>query len=246
MDSPAAGEKEEAERKVVEELCRYRGWWSAGASVESRVPPEPDVIFRAADGAITAFEVVRLVDQGYAWTMRSDSALKEAFYEALAELPLLRQSRFQEQFSNADVSISFRHGLTERRRVQAIDRVFEFLEALPAHWSGIELQPSALAPEVTQIIVNRGRFNGPLFDVSSGGWMGDPTVDLIRGKFRKQYKTPHRVELLGYVGANPTFPPDVWTAALREYLGTIDPLPFARITVFDVATQRVVLEYPAS
>ena len=103
-----------------------------------------------------------------------------------------------------------------------------------------------LSPILGSVRVARGRFVGPIFDVPSGGWVGDPTTRLIKKKFSKRYDAPYPRELLAYIDLNPTFPAGVWRARLLDFLeAESKPLPFQRIWVFDCRKNEVTFEYAA-
>jgi hypothetical protein len=81
-------------------------------------------------------------------------------------------------------------------------------------------------------------------------WVDDPTLDSIRKKLRKQYETPHPVELLAYGGAE-TLPDDVWEARFAQRLrDLVDEAQFRRLWVFSLPQRnrqgRVRFVHPAS
>ena len=59
-------EKAERERWIFEEFAGRAGLMVVPGSVESRLPPEPDILCRIEDQGPVAFELVELIDQGLA------------------------------------------------------------------------------------------------------------------------------------------------------------------------------------
>lgn len=90
-----------------------------------------------------------------------------------------------------------------------------------------------------RITIHRG-LNGPLFDAPNVAWVGDPTVDALRGKMAKRYTPQGELCLLAYIDANPMFPDEVWLTDLDEYLATLDrACQFAHIYVFDCRSNSI-------
>lgn len=94
--------------------------------------------------------------------------------------------------------------------------------------------PKVVTPKLKCIAVYRGRFKGLLFDAPGVSWVGDPTVDALRGKMVKRYAPQGELPLLAYIDTNPMLPDEVWSTDLDEYLATLDRnCQFAHIYVFD-------------
>lgn len=231
--------KAERERKVFALFCRERGWCTPHCIIESRSPPEPDILFKRRWHLARAFEMVELIDQDYARTMQSDSSTRKQLADFYEALPLGRRSQLDQSYGDAEIIVSFQSGLTERRRAAVFDRLFKFLTDRPSGWSGVSLRPTELQPYVNEVVVARGTFKGPRFDVSSAVWVDDPCIEAIAEKMESTYVTPHRMELLAYIESNPMFPDHVWIPDLEDYCRLLARSQFGAIYVFDVSKKSV-------
>jgi hypothetical protein len=235
----------ERELEIFGRFLSARGMSGHTISIEKRQPPEPDILVRHVDGSVVAFELGEVLDQTYADTRsrsRDTRAALGTFFEGLPQEP---KEQFQQKYHNALLFFRFSPRISLNRRRGVIRRVFEKLLAFNGDVTGEVLDGDPdLFPVLRSIRVARGRFTGPLFDVPSGGWVGDPTSLLIKKKLLKRYATPHPRELLVYHDINPMFPGEVWRARLFEALeAQPKPLPFQRIWVFDCKKNEVAFHY---
>jgi hypothetical protein len=235
------GPKEERERLIFSLFSRELDLTDAGSRVESRPPPEPDILLTKSDETCIAFELVEILDQDYSGSTQRQLDTKSACYVHLDAMPEREQSRFREKYANADIHIEFDEKLTLRRRKQSLDQVFNALIGLPNDVEGeIAIDDERLQKFVQYMHVNRGNFSGPLFDIQSAIWVGDPTTDLIRAKLEKLYETPHPIRLLAYIETNPMYPDDVWQTDLDDLLKELDSTcQFESIYVFDCTSKEV-------
>ena len=235
------GPKEKRERLIFSIFATAAGFSTTGSRIESRPPPEPDILLVSPEGTHIAFELVEILDQGYSGSTQRQLDTKSAFYDHLGAMPDRHQSRFKEKFFNADIHIEFDETLTLKRRAKSIDKVFHFLLDLPDDVVGeVSIDDQRFQKIVTYIHVNRGNFSGPLFDIQAAVWLGDPTVDSIRTKLKKTYETAYPVRLLAYIETNPMYPDEVWQADLDEFFNELgSTCLFESIYVFDCSSKEV-------
>jgi len=225
--------KEERERLVFEQFATVTGLLPGG-TFQSRPAPEPDILYMPNNGLVRAFELVEILDRDFSATIGQQMRTKEICQAHLDALPTDAADTFRTQYGDADIYIGFRESLSTRRRKIALPRIFAALRSLPNGFTGDafdNLGPlNALLDRVT---IHRG-VRGPLFDVPGVTWVGDPTIEAIRGKVAKRYVSQGELSLLAYIDTNPMFPDDVWLSDLNEYLATLDrTCQFAHIFVFD-------------
>jgi len=233
--------KEERERLIFNIFATASGLATAGSRIESRSPPEPDILLTKSDGACLAFELVEILDQGYSGSTQRQFDTKSVFYKHLDAMPEPARSRFKEKYANADIHIEFDEKLTLRRRERSLEQVFNAILCLPDEVAGeVSIEDEHLQKIVKYLLVNRGKFSGPLFDIQSAVWVGDPTVDSIRTKLEKIYETSHPVSLLAYIETNPMYPDDVWQTDLDNFLSELGiACQFESIYVFDCSSKEV-------
>lgn len=212
-----------------------------GGTFTSRPEPEPDILYVAADGTSQAFELVEIIDQEYSASLGQSFNTKAACNAYLDKLPAPEAAAFRTAFANADIALTFRDDVTGQRRKNALPAIFKHLASLPAGFTGDVFKDSnPLGTVLSYAHVGRGRFNGPLFDATSATWVGDPSVDALKGKMTRSYTPQGQLNLLAYIDGNPMFPDDVWLANLDEYLLTLDvSCQFAKIFVYDCGTSII-------
>lgn len=232
--------KDARERLVFEHFARAAGLLPGG-TFTSRPEPEPDILYVATDGTSLAFELVEIIDQDYSASLGQSFNTKDACNTYLDKLPATEAAAFRAAFANADIALTFRDNMTGQRRKNALPAIFKHLASLPAGFTGDAFKDgNPLEAILSYAHVGRGRFNGPLFDATSATWVGDPSVDALKGKMGKSYTPQGQLNLLAYIDGNPMFPEDVWLADLDEYLATLDAsCQFATIFVYHCRTSLI-------
>jgi hypothetical protein len=204
---------------------------------DTRQPPEPDIRCYLADGTVTSFELVRIVDPALATAMNEADHLESALSSAYSEEAL-------PGFTDALVGVMFTRKSGRRQRVNCIPRLFDYLGTLPSYFTGSRHIPIQLAlrEHVVLVRVYRGRFVGPMFRVDAGAVVQDPILDRVRGKFAKHYETDTPVELLAYYEHQPTVRVEFTLPRVQEFIdSSLATSPFSRVWVFDAAQNEVLL-----
>ena len=98
-------------------------------TVQKREPPEPDILCEDSIEGYRAFELVELLDKGYAH--RRGHRVKELEIEAYKQLSCTKKAAFDRHFGNASLNFSYVDNLTETQREKIIPCVLEKLMALP-------------------------------------------------------------------------------------------------------------------
>ena len=214
-------------------------------SIEKRDPPEPDILCQR-DGQELAFELVEIIDQSHAQRVWGQLKLKSKFEARYQMLDASRRENIQIRAGDALVHVVFEDAATFNEREQAVDSVFETLETLDPEFEG-QLRRSdapALSAAIQVVRVSRVDAEGPFFDVDAVGSLGDPTVDVIRGKFTKTYTTSHPIELLAYCELQPDVPGVLWRPSLEQFLAGSSSKRFRRVWVYDCASDRIRFSSP--
>lgn len=232
--------KEERERLVFERFATA-ATLLPGGTFDSRPTPEPDILYVPDSGAARAFELVEILDRDFSATIGQQLGTKDVCQAYLDALSAAEAKTFRAQYGDADIFIGFRGNLSIQRRKNALPLIFTALASLPAGFTGEAFDDGgSLDVILDRIAVYRGRFKGPLFDAPGVTWVGDPTVDALRGKMAKRYAPQGELSLLAYIDTNPMFPDEIWLTDLDEYLATLDrSCQFAHIYVFDCRSNSI-------
>lgn len=232
--------KAATERLIFEHFADAQGWLHSPGSIESREPPEPDILFTKADGTKLAYELGEILWRPFAASLDSAIEMPRQACMALDALDPAANQLFKRRFSNAFIAPSFRDGLTKRIRGRAIAPLLRHMLNLPEGYTGSVPIPAELSEILWSVRVTRilGA-TGPQFHGSQATWIGDPTVDLIELKFSKTYKAHGSVHLLTYFTTNPMMP--TWQEDLQSFLDsrTADTVQFETVSVFDVNRREI-------
>jgi len=233
--------KDKRERAMFEAFATAAGLLRAGETFESRPTPEPDILLHSIQLGKQSFELVEIVDQGLQSATGLQIKTKEICRVFLKSMPEVERIQFCAKYSNANIGFEFQNDYSLQRRKNFLPSLFSALSFLPDDFEGdVDIHSLKLKKTLSFLTVNRGRFVGPMFDAGSAVWVGDPTVEAIRGKAKKKYITPHAMNLLAYIESHPMFPDDVWLPDLDVYLSSLDiSCQFERIYVFNFQTRAV-------
>nr|WP_316642596.1 hypothetical protein [uncultured Roseateles sp.] len=228
--------KDQRERAIFEAFAIAAGLLQKGDTFESQQPPELDILLHSIELGDQAFELVEILDQGLQSSTGLQINTKSVCRVFLESMPDAGRNSFCAKYSNACIAFGFHGDYSLQRRKNFLPSLFTALRSLPDGFEGdADICSLKLQKTLSFLTVNRGSFVGPMFDASSAVWVGDPTVDAIRGKTKKKYVTPHPLNLLAYIESHPMFPDDVWLPDLDAYLSSLDSsCQFERIYVFDV------------
>lgn len=241
MTNPLPLPKDQRERLIFAAFAAAASLCDEGDSFESRLPPEPDILLRSGKLGLQAFELVEIVDQGLQSTVAAQLGTKTICREHLESLPLAAHQAFSAKYANADIAFEFRADFSQQRRKNFLPKLFAALLSLPDGFEGdASVHDLGISGELFFLSVSRGNLVGPLFNAGSAVWVGDPTVDAIRGKTTKAYSTPAALNLLAYFESYPLLPDDVWLPTLDSYLDSLGAsCQFERIYVFAYQTKTV-------
>ena len=230
------------ELQIFKRFARAAGLTLDETSIEKRHPPEPDILCRV-NGVAQAFELVEIIDQDHAQRVYSQLKLKSKFETDYEALDVSRREKIRDRIGNALIYVVFNDATTFREKEEAVNSVFEELEAVAPRFEGrLRQQDSAsLSAAIRLLRVSRRDAPGLFFDIDAVGSLGDPTVDAIREKFARVYTTHHPVELLAYYELQPESPEVRWRPPLEAFLAGVSAWPFRRIWVYDCGSNAIRL-----
>ena len=184
------------------------------ATLQAGQRREPDILCVDSIEGPRALELVELLDNNYA-RRRGHRGTRSAIETCFEKLPDENKAAFEKRFGNAHLNFCFVNCLTNKQREKIIPRIFEKLTTLPEGFTGCALDDDPeLAGVLERVSVSRGPYQGPIFVLASGGWVGEPAVPYIACKFGKRYEAACAVELLAYIDGNPMGPDVVWLGDL--------------------------------
>jgi hypothetical protein len=250
----ARDEQEESERAVFADFAEVAGLRCT--SIESRRPPEPDILCDiAGDGAI-AFELGEVVSEARARATNEQRAVRRRFrtdYDALASAE--RQAIETCLGGVPAVFVGFAPKIPPGQWRRAVKPVLDLLVAR-AHASGDErLGPGdiavwripGLSRFLTDLAVRSTAHGKPFFGVIQAIEVIDATERLLTAKFAGRYESWAPRELLVYWAASPAPVTPQWRdkvlASVRAGLSTSR---FRRVWCFDLFNRAVVLVYPCT
>ncbi len=204
-------------------------------SIQSREPPEPDILCNIEGRGQVGFELTELIDQAYmeriALMFNTRKYLNNYW---LNNLPKEQSSVFYNKYGDALLHFEFSQNSRLKDRKSKAKIAFGLLLNLDDNSEGVHLENHAeLQPILNSVNINHIGLDNPIIDVGSYGWLGDPTETAIRRKFQKQYTCDYPIELLAHIETNLLPPEEVWVAAAEEAGEQIEDSPFEQMWVFD-------------
>jgi hypothetical protein len=208
-------------------------------SIESRRPPEPDILCKlAGGGAVIAFELVEIVEGEWAQLISNQIRLQQALYTEhdRAGKPLATP------FENGLIYVRCLAAASYRQREKSIPQLFGFLAGLARDVKGEIKTTGELAQTIGSVHISRGDFGpGPFFQVEGVSPIGDPTADSIQGKWLKRYQTQYTIELLAYYNWHPTIPETFWIGPVQSFVeANWATAPFQRVWICDPGSKKIL------
>lgn len=230
----------EKERAVFLEFVPASGLTIDPESVKSRNPPAPDIVCEISGRGRVGFELTELIDQDFMARLsllgKTKRHLSETWKSKLSDED---SSEFQRKYSNALLHFVYEDGATLRDREGATIIALQALLALADGIEGAIPGPPELSPVIREVRISRGTFSGPILDVDSFGWLGDPTSEACRKKLSKHYECDYPIELLAYVEFDLLPPEGAWQGAIEELSESFTKSQFEKVWVFDRGSQSV-------
>lgn len=218
------------------------------SSIMKKEPPDPDISCNLSDGTTIAFELVECIDNSIAQSIYDSLKLKKVLYDELKKLPKERKERFKVNFKNASIYVAFIKGISIKKRKSAISTIFDYLLTLENTVEGKFNFRSYrnLKDIVHWILINRGGFAGPIFDVEAVTSFADPAKERIEVKFRKEYEIKSKTELLAYYEIQPEIPVNHWLPPVHEFVeNNIKSSVFQRVWIYSIVQNKIIFVYPA-
>lgn len=218
-------------------------------TIQKQASPAPDIRCEGKEGPI-AFELVESIDEDLGRAFNMGLELKERLTNSYRRLPAGARSGIRTLFGHAIIHVTFQKELSQRKREAAVPKVLDELLEMPEDFLGTyrPKRGDRLAGCVHRLIVARGDFNGPIFDVDMTTSIADPIMEQIEKKFRRPYQSDVPMELLVYYELQPKLIER--TGELGTVMESVAALvdektTFRRVWVFDWGTSKIMGVHPA-
>lgn len=223
------------EREVFEAFASVAPLNVIPDTIENRSPPEPDILCEIEGLGRVGFELTELIDQNFMARLNLMFKTKEHLSKYWrSELTDAECDAFKNKYANALIHVVYVEGVSLSRRISISPALFKALIGLPEGQEGTNLRgEKTLSGRVREVRVRRGDLVGPIVDVDSFGWLGDPTYDALSKKFEKKYECDYPIELLAHIETDLLPPNGAWIAAADEAVTQLSNSPFTRLWVFD-------------
>ena len=235
------------EREVFRAFARISGLDIDDATIQSRSPPEPDILCETKTGKTLAFELTELIDETHmkriAMVFHTKDALSQYFQNDLGEKA---RDTFVSLYKHGMLHFDFAENANLIQRKETFARVFRILlECRPSLSEFVIKHDQELMPVLKSIRVKKSTINGPLFDVAGYGWLGDPTEVAISRKLAKTgYRTEAELHLLAYINWGILPPPGAWIPAAESAVASLDNSQITKVWVYNVNKGSIDFEHP--
>jgi hypothetical protein len=245
-------DQEEAERAVFDlfaEAAGLRCSW-----VESRRPPEPDILCELIDEGRVAFELGEVVNPLFERAINEQRRVRDLFRAAYEARPDEVRERIEACLGGPPaVFIGFRSDVLPGRWRHAVVPVLDVLAERAAAAGDERLRPGEVPawrdPRLSELLsdmsVGRASHGKAFFGVVEMVEVVDATTSALKKKFGRRYRTAAPIELVIYWAASPAPPTPPWRDALLALIQEQQPAsPFRRVWCFDLFKSAVVLVHP--
>ncbi len=235
----------EFERIVFEAFSKVAPFTILQGSVESRNPPEPDIVCTIENRGQVGFELTELIDQSHmeriSLMFHTRNCLNNYWKKELAEDAF---AIFHSKYKGALLHFEFSQNTRLSERKSVLDVVFNLLLDLDADMEGIcfENNPK-LMPILQYVNINHIGLECPIIDVGSFGSLGDPTEIAIKKKCSKKYTNEYPIELLAHIETNLLPPDGIWLSSIEEKAAQIDGSQFEKLWVYDRTNNAIKYSY---
>ena len=213
-------------------------------SIESRDPPNPDILCTLEGGDRIAFELVELIDEEFAKGINLMFRTNAILRELPGRLPQPLQEALHARTGRAFISFDISPTVPLRAREQAAVDALGWLVSREAPITAHNEVSGSLRERVTAVHVHP--WSEPFhFDSGYGNSLSDPTLDRLRAKFTKHYDSDFPIELLMYTEIDLLLPEDVWRPTIVPYVeAELGRSPFRRVWLFKAGATTVDFIYP--
>jgi len=239
-----AQEKEKREREIFKAFAEVAPFKVLPSSIESRTPPEPDILCHIENHGAVGFELTELIDRAYmnciGLTFKTKQYLTNYWQ---SELGATNSALFRDKYSDALLHFEYAQATSLKERKVAAKKAFPKLLNLPNNSDGEFLKSDPeLAPVLQWVQISRIGIAEPIIDVNSYAWLGDPTAQAIRNKFSKKYECDYPIELLAHINWGIMPHEEVWRNAADDAVSQISDSPFRKVWVFDNTDKKIKYE----
>lgn len=237
--------QQQEERDVFHRFALARGGEIDVGTIETRSPPEPDILCRVV-GERCAYEMVELVDSDAVRRQRRQVDMQSRLLDACESLEPMARAELDRRAGNASVSLRFAEHASARARDLVVPQVVDLLCRIDPDFSGEISPPPPWNGAIESMRVSRPGIVGPGFSVAAAGFLRNPMISRIQTKFGKTYQSEASSELLAYHHfRRPPIPRQFWLEPLTLFLlSHLGSSPFRRVWVFDYHDRRIDLTYP--
>jgi len=246
----ASEDQAEAERAIFIEFAATVPL--AVNSIESRRPPEPDLLCDVEGEGPVAFEVSQVTNESLERAMRGDHKARQEFRAAYNALPSEARLRIVDCLGGVPaVFVGFTPGTPPGQWRRAIKPIIDLLVAR-SNLSGDERlragdvsvwQLQGLSSILTEMAVRASSTAGPFLGCTEAVEVTDTTRRVLTKKLTSRYSSAAPMELLLY-RSTPVPRATDWREDLITYIDHQPVSPFRRVWCFDLFDRAVALVHP--
>lgn len=235
----------EHEREIFKEFAEVAPFTVLPGTIQSRNPPEPDILCQIEHHGEVGFELTELIDQDYMARLGLMFKTKQYLNNYWQkELDTSGSDLFRNKYSDALLHFEYSQETALKERKDTAKKVFQKLLKLPNDSEGQFMKSDPeLSPIIKWVQISRIGSVEPIIDVSSYGWLGDPTAIAISKKFKKNYMCDYPIELLAHINWGIMPHKEVWKDSAKRTASNISGSPFRKLWVFDNTDKSIKYSY---
>lgn len=234
-EDPKMPSKADAQREIFEAFARAAPFTVVPGTIESPLPPEPDIVCEIEGRGRVGFELTELIDEQYRIRVDRMVNTKNHLNDYWnTRLESQQREIFEHKYRDALICITYIESSSKRLRKRSTESIIQALLSLPDGIDGeIPLSKHVLRDTIVRVYIDRAGIIGPCFDVDAYGRLGDPTHEAITKKFEKTYICDYPLELLAHINTNLLPPEEIWKEAAKDATARLKESQFEKVWVFN-------------
>jgi len=226
----------EFEKSIFLEFSKVAELDIISTSIQSRTPPEPDILCEIRDEGFLALELTEFVAQRYMEKFKEYVKTKQMIEEVCGSLSEEDKEKFSKLFKGALLSFYFNKKANLRQKRKLLEKDFPQLLTLNPNYIGEYILSSEI-----EVMIYKCDFDDTFFEVDNVEWLENPLENLLNKKFRKRYSTAHRIELLLHTYHSQFWPRNILIPQIQKYLKLHSPVSNIQgLWVFDYHEKEII------
>lgn len=237
-------QKQKKEIKVFKEFMSVCPVQLKEETVKGMDPPHPDIKVQDGNKNIIYFEITKVVDEDLCKRIGMQETITCMLKSEYGHLESNIKKSFDDKYRNCLIHIWFYDHVDLPKRKKSVKNIIDFLLCDVDNFSSkkeVSNFNNGLKGIVQEIILTKGSFNGPNFQVNACGSINsNPIMKQYKKKIQKKYKNDYSIELLLYYDFQSEQCISDELDFAKNYFGEMSSSIFKRIWIYSLWNNKIL------